>query len=91
MNALPCQHDSKPSISKTAAFSRLRLDSFTKTSVIAPNALVTNTGSIDLKNGTRPPFAHSMLFAGMRHSISLTDRRYHFFEAISFRTALSSI
>jgi hypothetical protein len=59
--------------------------------IIRPTAPVTHRTAVAPDHRARPPLAHLPGLAQMSDGLSSGDGRHHFFEAMSFSIALSSI
>ena len=88
---LPIQHDMDAAITKTTMLGRHFLHSLAGICVIAPDTAIPHARPINRQNVTRPTLAHTMLSADMSHRVPLHIGRHHFFDATSFKMALSSM
>ena len=59
--------------------------------IIRSGAAIADRAPVDLERCTRPPFAHLEPYPELSDGLSPDGGRHHFFDAISFSIALSSI
>ncbi len=90
-DALPRQQIAQTAIAEPAALRRQLTQPLPQRPVIGPRRLVTDHPAAHTNQCTRPTLAHPVMLPGMGDGFPLGAGRYHFFDARSFRTALSSI
>jgi hypothetical protein len=89
--ALARQQNAQPPIAKPATLRRQRPQALPQTRILGPSRTIPNRSATDPKQSTRPPLAQPMNLTGVRNSHPPRGGRYHFFDAKSFKTALSSM
>lgn len=89
--ALPRQQVAQAAIAEPATLRHKFAQPLPQCAVIRPCRLETDHPAAHSNQSTRPTLAHPVMLPGMSEDFPLGARRYHFFEARSFSTALSSI
>jgi hypothetical protein len=91
VQSLAIEQDQKTAIAKAAALRCQLAQSHADARIIWPAAKIPHRRSIYPNHPARPALAHLERLSEVSRGFSPCGGRYHFFEAISFSIALSSI